>query len=60
MVAVLKLMLTSATELMGHIPYKHYTFLMMGSGRGGIEHVNSSSDQFDGTRLTTPAGIFAG
>ena len=56
MVADLKSVVTAATQLMGHVPYKHYTFLMMGSGRGGIEHANSSSNQFDGTSLTTPAG----
>ena len=49
-------MVTAATQLMGQVPYKHYTFLMMGRGGGGIEHANSSSNQFDGTSLTTPAG----
>jgi predicted metalloprotease with PDZ domain len=56
MVADLKTMVTAATQLMGDVPYKHYTFLMMGRGGGGIEHSNSSSNQFDGTTLSTPAG----
>ncbi len=56
MVADLKSMVTAATQLMGHVPYTHYTFLMMGRGGGGIEHANSSSNQFDGTKLTTPEG----
>ena len=56
MAADLKSMVTAATQLMGQVPYKHYTFLMMGRGGGGIEHANSSSNQFDGTSLTTPAG----
>ncbi|HXC96839.1 MAG TPA: PDZ domain-containing protein [Edaphobacter sp.] len=56
MVADLKSMVTAATQLMGQVPYKRYTFLMMGRGGGGIEHANSSSNQFDGTSLTTPAG----
>ncbi len=56
MIADLKTMVTAATQLMGHVPYRHYTFLMMGRGGGGIEHSNSSSNQFDGTTLTTPAG----
>ena len=56
MVADLKTMVTAATQLMGDVPYKHYTFLMMGRGGGGIEHSNSSSNQFDGTSLSTPAG----
>jgi predicted metalloprotease with PDZ domain len=29
---------------------------MMGRGNGGIEHSNSSSNQFDGNSLSTPAG----
>ncbi len=56
MVADLKTMVTAATQLMGDVPYKHYTFLMMGRGGGGIEHSNSSSNQFDGNSLSTPAG----
>jgi predicted metalloprotease with PDZ domain len=56
MVADLKTMVTAATQLIGDVPYKHYTFLMMGRGGGGIEHSNSSSNQFDGTSLSTPAG----
>ena len=54
MVADLKTMVTAATQLMGDVPYKHYTFLMMGRGNGGIEHSNSSSNQFDGTHMSTP------
>jgi predicted metalloprotease with PDZ domain len=56
MIADLKTMVTAATQLMGDVPYRHYTFLMMGRGGGGIEHSNSSSNQFDGTTLSTPAG----
>lgn len=56
MIADLKTMVTAATRLIGDVPYKHYTFLMMGRGAGGIEHANSSANQFDGNSLTTPAG----
>ena len=56
MIADLKTMVTAATRMMGEVPYKHYTFLMMGRGAGGIEHSNSSSNQFDGTTLETPEG----
>jgi predicted metalloprotease with PDZ domain len=56
MIADLKSMVTAATRLIGDVPYKHYTFLMMGRGAGGIEHANSSSNQFDGNSLTTPPG----
>ena len=48
MLADLQKMVTAATQLMGDVPYKHYTFLMVGRGNGGIEHLNSSSDFFKG------------
>lgn len=45
--ADLQKMVTSATNLMGDIPYSHYTFLAIGikggGGFGGIEHLNSAS-----------------
>ncbi len=56
MLADLERIVTAATALMGDIPYRHYTFLMMGHGRGGIEHANSSANQFDGEALKTPSG----
>ncbi len=52
----LKAIVTAATNIFGEVPYRHYTFLMMGRGGGGIEHSNSSANQFDGTSLITPAG----
>jgi len=56
MIADLQKMVTAATQLIGDVPYKHYTFLLMGRGNGGIEHLNSASIQFDGKSLDTPAG----
>ena len=41
MIADLQKMVTAATQLIGAVPYKHYTFLLMGRGNGGIEHLNS-------------------
>jgi predicted metalloprotease with PDZ domain len=55
MLADLQKMVETATRLMGDVPYKHYTFLMMGRGNGGIEHLNSASIQFAGDHLTTDA-----
>jgi predicted metalloprotease with PDZ domain len=31
----------TATSLIGEIPYKHYTFIQMNRGMGGLEHSNS-------------------
>jgi predicted metalloprotease with PDZ domain len=56
MLADLKRMVEAATALMGDVPYRHYTFLMMGTGNGGIEHLNSASISFNGKSLETPDG----
>lgn len=56
MIADLQKMVTAATQLIGAVPYKHYTFLLMGRGNGGIEHLNSASIQFNGESLNTPGG----
>jgi predicted metalloprotease with PDZ domain len=37
----LKRIVEEATKIIGEIPYKHYTFLIMGEGMGGLEHRNS-------------------
>jgi len=34
-------MVLSAVSIIGEIPYKHYTFLIMNRGMGGLEHLNS-------------------
>jgi len=34
-------MVETATSLIGDIPYKHYTFITIGSWGGGLEHSNS-------------------
>ncbi len=31
----------TATSIIGDIPYRHYTFIMMNNGMGGLEHTNS-------------------
>lgn len=55
-VADFKTIVTTATELMGDIPYKHYTFLCMGEGVGGVEHLTSAAMLSNGEGLTTPQG----
>lgn len=56
MLADLKRMVDAATKLIGDIPYKNYTFLMIGRGNGGIEHLNSAAIFFGGNSLTNEAG----
>ncbi len=52
----LKKIVDAATRLIADIPYKHYTFLLMGKGNGGIEHSNSAACFFNGKSLTEAKG----
>jgi predicted metalloprotease with PDZ domain len=51
----LKRVVEAASGIIGEIPYKHYTFIAIGPGGGGIEHLNSTSIAFSGTGLTSDA-----
>ncbi len=51
----LKKIVETASGIIGDIPYKHYKFIAIGPGGGGIEHLNSTSIAFSGTGLTTDA-----
>jgi len=53
----LKKSVEAATLLMGDIPYEHYTFIGIGPGMGGIEHLNSTTISFDGNNLKSPESI---
>ncbi len=44
----LRAIVEAGTRVIGDIPYKHYTFLAIGPGRGGIEHANSAAVSFSG------------
>ena len=52
----LKKMVETASGIIGDIPYHHYTFLGIGNGRGGIEHLNSTLVSFTGNGLNTTKG----
>jgi len=56
MLSDLKRLVETSARLIGDLPYKKYTFLMMGTGNGGIEHTNSASIQFNGNSLLSPDG----
>jgi len=51
-----KKIVTTATELIGDIPYQHYTFLYIGEGVGGVEHLTSAAMLSNGEGLATPEG----
>ncbi len=55
--ANLKKVLEAAVSVIGEIPFKHYTFIGIGPGNGGIEHLNSTAVAFSGGKgLETEAG----
>ncbi|WP_157813413.1 M61 family metallopeptidase [Flavobacterium sp. 5] len=50
----LKKVVESAVAVIGDIPYKEYTFIGIGPGQGGIEHLNNTTVSFDGNGLDNP------
>jgi predicted metalloprotease with PDZ domain len=53
----LKKMVETASGLIGDIPYKEYTFIAIGPGRGGIEHLNNTTISFAGSELNSAEGM---
>ncbi|PVD51108.1 peptidase M61 [Terrimonas sp.] len=45
-----------ASDIIGEIPYEEYTFIPVGPGPGGIEHLNNTTFGFDGASLSTRDG----
>ena len=45
-----------AVRLIGEIPFRHYTFLMMERGGGGLEHLNSMAVFYNPAGWDNPAG----
>jgi predicted metalloprotease with PDZ domain len=50
-IADLKNVVDAAVKVIGHVPYKHYTFIGIGPGPGGIEHLNNTTFGFNGSNL---------
>jgi len=49
--------IAQGVQIIDHIPFKEYTFIGIGPGRGGIEHLNNTTVSFSGNDLKTPADI---
>jgi predicted metalloprotease with PDZ domain len=49
-------MVEAAAALIGEIPYRHYAFLVIGPGGGGLEHANSTALTLNASGLNDPAG----
>jgi predicted metalloprotease with PDZ domain len=47
LMADLKKIVEASVNIIGHIPYRHYTFIAIGPGAGGIEHLNSTTFSFN-------------
>ena len=47
----LKKIVDAAVNIIGHIPYKSYTFIAIGAGPGGIEHLNNTTFGFNGSNF---------
>jgi predicted metalloprotease with PDZ domain len=52
----LKKIVEAAAALMGELPYRHYTFLIIGPGGGGLEHLNSTAVTLNPASLGTDHG----
>jgi predicted metalloprotease with PDZ domain len=53
----LQRMTGAAVEIIGDIPFKQYTFIAIGPGMGGIEHLNNTTVSFSGTELKNPGAM---
>ncbi len=53
----LQKIVAASVAIIGDIPYKQYTFIGIGPGRGGIEHLNNTTISFNGNSLNTPAAM---
>ena len=51
-----KRMVETAAAIIGEIPYRHYAFLVIGPGGGGLEHANSTALTLNPSSLNDPAG----
>lgn len=52
----LQKIVSTASGIIGDIPYTDYTFIAIGPGGGGIEHLNSTSIAFSGDELNKREG----
>ena len=46
----------AAAALMGELPYRHYAFLVIGPGGGGLEHLNSTAVALNPASLASARG----
>ena len=49
-------MVKATVDIIGDVPFNEYTFLAIGPGQGGIEHLNSTTVSFNGKGLNNDKG----
>jgi len=52
----LKKIVEASAALMGELPYRHYAFLIIGPGGGGLEHLNSTAVALNPASLLSVPG----
>jgi predicted metalloprotease with PDZ domain len=55
--AALSKVVQAAVDIVGDIPYDLYTFIGIGPGNGGIEHLNNTTVSFNGNGLDNDAAL---
>jgi predicted metalloprotease with PDZ domain len=53
----LEKVVAAAVNIIDDIPFSRYTFIGIGPGRGGIEHLNNTTISFDGSELSSPEAM---
>jgi predicted metalloprotease with PDZ domain len=53
----LRKIVEASIAVIGDIPYNKYTFIGIGPGRGGIEHLNNTTVSFNGNDLQSPEAM---
>jgi len=56
LIADLEKIIRQAVAIIGDLPYRHYTFILMEGGGGGLEHLNSMAAYMNAANLQSPAG----
>lgn len=57
LMSALKKIVEASVETIGEVPYDQYTFIGIGPGAGGIEHLNNTTVSFNGSRINDPRGM---
>jgi predicted metalloprotease with PDZ domain len=51
-----KKIIETSVGIIGELPYRHYTFILLDGGGGGLEHLNSMAAYMNASGLQTPGG----